>query len=431
MRSSSQQYILEIDDGIYRYRNGYFSQIENIDEIKEHTFFITDFPDAVQQAISRVVTVETEPKYAPVMAGKKLQEEGEFTDPVHIINHTSRKKGANRTELFYTAVSASLYAHYQDKITESSEGLLIFPLYGVLLQIIKKIKPKQPVALIFRHGRHADLLIAGKKTVYYANRATSFDYSEDQVNSLWNIIENDLNNVERQQKISINQCTICNWFDAPDKPDWQNRTVNETPSTNITIDGESKSCSLLPLLDLLNPADSIGSVFSKFTYFTKQFLPIIQIILFLLGVGLLTSSFLFQTKTEAVQQEIKQAKQKIINLTNFTLAANIDYQETLKLLNELDLYRQSKTFKTLVNDLSSAISRHTIINQIKADVQNKQMTIQVHGTIKTGFQAAYQGYQSLIQNLKQNKYTIAESTFNTEIDQAEFILTYTSTMGEN
>lgn len=424
------QYILEIGDNIFRYHNGHFSQIEDISDQEEPVWLITNFPSETQKTISRVSTVETELKYSGLMAGKKLQEEGEFTEPVHIITHTGKKKGENRSELFYTAVAAKRFHHYQDRINESPATFLIFPLYRVLLLIIRKMQTKQPVALIFRHGRHADLLIACHKKVYYANRSTSFDLSNDQVNALWGMIHNDLTTVEREHKINLSQCVICNWFDAQDQPDWPERTISQTPSRLVTIDGESKDCSLLPLLDLLSASDSISPAIEKLTHTAKQIIPIAQLILVIFTTGLFAGTTILQTKTAAVRQEITMVKQEIVTLGQFSLAAKVDYQETLKLLTTLNNYRVSKTFKSLINDLSSAVSPHMVIEQVIAGVENNEMKIELRGSINAGFQTAYQGYQNLIRNLKHNKYTIQDSTFNTEIDQAEFILTYTSQMGE-
>ncbi len=424
------QYILEIGDNIFRYHNGHFSQIEDITDQEEPVWLISNFPSETQQSISRVSTVETELKYSGLMAGKKLQEEGEFTEPVNIIIHAGKKKGKNRSEIFYTAVSAQLFHHYQDRINESPATFLIFPLYRVLLLIIRKMKTKQPVALIFRHGRHADLLIASHKKVYYANRSTSFDSSEDQVKSLWSMIHNDLTTVEREHKINLSQCVTCNWFDSPDQPDWPERTISQTPSSLVTIDGESKSCSLLPLLDLLSASDSISPVLERLTHTARQIIPVAQLILVIFTAGLFAGTTILQTKTATVRQEITVTKQEIVTLGQFSLAAKVDYQETLQLLATLNNYRVSKTFKSLINELSSAISRHMVIEQIIAAVENNEMKIEIRGSINAGFQAAYQGYQNLLRNLKQNKYTIQDSTFNTEIDQAEFILTYTSQMGD-
>ena len=428
---SSRQYIIELEDGTYLYSKGTFSQVANITEVEDESWLVTDFPATVQSTISRVTTVETGPKYADIMVAKKLQEEGEFSEPVQVLSHVTRKRGQHNTEVFYTALTHDQFHQYQDQIGNSSDALLMFPLYAVLLTICKKITGNQPVALVFRHGRYADLLIASKKTVYSSSRATIFDQSEEQVQSLWDIIGTDIDSVEREKRLSIDQCVICNWFDAPDKPDWTDRpdmVIVETPSVQITVDGESRNCSLLPLLDLLSAGDSISPTMTKVSCYARRWLPLAQIILIILTVGLLGGGSLLQAKTASLQEEIILAKQKLTTLTKFSLSEKVDYAESLALLGRLDRYRSAKTFKAVINDLSASVSDQMIIEQVKADVQGDAMNVQVRGTIRAGFQTAYHDYQRLLKNIKRNNYEIVENTFNTEIDQAEFLLIYKSSL---
>ncbi|MEA3297740.1 MAG: hypothetical protein U9R56_07745 [candidate division Zixibacteria bacterium] len=430
---SARQYLIELDGGTYLYHKGRFSQVADVSEVEGESWLVTDFPTDSQSTISRVTTVETSPKYANIMVGKRLQEEGEFTEPVQIINHLSRKRGRHNTEVFFTALTHDLFHHYQDRVTNSHDNLLVFPLYTLLLQISRKIADKQPVALVFRHGCHADLLIADHKTVYYANRATIFDQSEEQVLSLWEIIGDDIETAEREKHLSVSQTVICNWFDAPDKPDWieqSRRNVVETPSIHITVDGESRSCSLLPMLDLLTSGDSISPAFTKLSCRIRRWLPMAQIAVAILAVGLLAGAIILQAKTDSLQNEIVSAKQQLEDLTSFSLAEKVDYRTSLELLSKLDRYRSAKTFKAVINDLSAAVSDRILIEQVKAEVQGDYLNIQIRGTIDAGFQTAYQDYQQLIRKIQQNSYQVIEKSFNTEIDQAEFLLIYTSPIGE-
>ncbi len=429
---SSRQYIVELDDETYLYRHGQFSRIENLAEVDGESWLVTDFSTADQSTISRVAAVETEAKYTNIVIAKNLQEEGEFTGPVQVISHASRKRGRHDTEVFYTALGLDLFHQYQDLSKNSSDPLLVFPLYTVLLQICRKISGQQPVALVFRHGRYADLLIASQKTVYFASRATSFDQSEEQIQSLWNVIGDDIDRVEREKMLSISQCVICNWFDARDKPDWPQRpgiSIVETPSVQITVDGQSRSCSLLPMLDVLSAGESISPASTKTGSYLKRWLPLAQIIMLILAAGLWGGATLLQAKTTSLQEEIVLAKQQLGDLTSFTLTEKVDYSESLEFLKRLDRYRAAKTFKTVINDLSAAVSSQMIIEQVKVDVQSDAMSVQIRGTVHAGFQTAYHDYQKLIKSIQRNNYEIVENSFNTEIDQAEFLLVYKSLTG--
>ncbi len=432
--SESRQYIIELDKEIYSYKNGCLDRISKVEEVDGEAWLITDFASSeTPNSISRVTIVDTKAQYAPIMIAKQLQEEGEFAEPIQVITHVMKKAGAERTAAFYTALPITLFQHYQERIAQSQNLRLLFPMYTVLLQVIRTMAGKQPLALIFRHNNHADLLIANNSKVYYANRATIYDNSEDEAQVLWGIVHNDITTAEREQHIRVEKCVVCNWFDALDQPDWGEETgriVEEAPVTLITVDGESKPCSLLPLLEGLRASDSISSAIGIAISYSRQFLPVAQIIILIMALGLLAGGNFLRTRTVHLKQEISADKQKLGSLTDFTLRAGGEYRPALTLLKQLDTLRQSKSFKTVIGDLSAASSRHMTMDQIKAEVQQKVMKIEIHGIIAVDFQTAYREYQGLINRLKKNKYTIVDSTFTTEIDKAQFLLTCTSPMGE-
>ncbi len=430
--SGSRQYIIELDKAIYSYHNGRLRRISTVDEVEGETWLLTDFASDAPTSISRVTIVDTKAKYVPTMIAKQLQEEGEFAEPISIITHVMKKAAAERTGVFYTALPVTLLQHYQERIAQNQHLQLLFPLFTVLLHIIRKMAGRQPLALIFRHKNHADLLIANKTKVYYANRASIYDNSEEQAQVLWGIVHNDITTAERNQHIRVEKCVVCNWFDAPDKPNWGeelDRIVEDAPIALITVDGESKPCSLLPLLEGLTPGRSISPAIGIITSYCRRFLPMAQIIILIMALGLLVGGSFLRIKTAHLKQEILADKQKLATLTNFTIRAGNEYQPTLTLLEQLDTLRQSKSFKTVIGDLSAALSRHMAIDQIRADVQQRVMKIEIHGVIVADFQVAYQEYQSLMSRLKKNKYTIIASSFTTEINQAQFLLTCTSPMG--
>ncbi len=431
--ADSRQYLIELDKEIYSYQNGRLNRISKVEEMDGEAWLITDFASSdTSNPVSRVIIVDTRAKYAPIMIAKQLQEEGEFAEPIHIITHVMKKAGADRTEAFYTALPITLLQYYQERTARSQNLQLLFPLYTVLLQIIRKMAGRQPLALIFRHNNHADLLIANNTKVYYANRATIYDNSEAEAQALWGIVYNDITTAEREHHIRVEKCLICNWFDALDQPNWDgevDRIVEKAPVTEITVDGESRSCSFLPLLEGLRPSQSISPAIEIIISYSRKFLPAAQIIILIMALGLLAGGRFLSTRTVHLKQEISADKQKISSLTDFTLRAGGEYRPALTLLKQLDTLRQSKSFKTVIDDLSAASSPHMTIDQVKADVQQKVMKIEMHGIIGVDFETAYREYQALISRLKKNKYTVVDSTFTTEINKAQFLLTCTTPMG--
>jgi len=431
--AGKRQYIIELDQAVYTYSSGCLSRISAEEKPGGETWLLTDFTTDTSIPTSRVAIVDTKAKYAPTMINRQLQEEGEFTEPVSVIIHATKKAATERTEVFYTALPVTLLRQYRERIARRQNLQILFPLYGVLLHSIRQMAGRQPLALVFRHKNHADLLIANKTRVYYANRATLYDISaaEVEVQTLWGIVLNDIKTAEREQHISIEKCVICNWFDAPDKPDWsaeQDMAV-ETPTALVTIDNESRPCSFLPLLEGLTLRASISPALDTITSYCRRLLPMVQIIVLLVALGLLAGGRFLGTATTDLKQEIAADKQKLTKLTDFTLREAPAYRPALALLQRLDILRRSKSFKTVIGDLTTAASPHMTIDQVKVDVQHQLMKIEVHGIINIDFKTAYREYRDLQNRLKNNGYTIVDNTFTTEIDQAQFLLTCTSPMG--
>ena len=184
----STQYVVELDNTFYNCSGDRLEKVEDLRDIKGDRWFISDLPGAV----SRTMTVESPVKYVEVMVRKHLQEAGEFDEPIKIITHWKKKKGGNTTDIFFTALPSRLYYQYHDQAKDRQDNLLLFPLYSILYGVLKRMRHSNPVAVVFQHGRFADLIIGRRKRVFYANRCMTLDHSGEQISSLWEMVRSDI-----------------------------------------------------------------------------------------------------------------------------------------------------------------------------------------------------------------------------------------------
>ena len=192
MNNNNRQYVIELDGVIYHLKGSRLKQIANLKESKGESRFITE----MQGTISRTMTVEAPAKYAEFVVRKRLQESGDFDEPVKVLTHWKKKKGKNTTDIFFTALTASHYHAYLEKIRGNEDGILMLPLYAFLYNVLKGIRTEDPVAVVFQHGRFADLIIGDKKQMYYSNRCVAFDMSDEQTAVLWDAIRTDIQTVQ-------------------------------------------------------------------------------------------------------------------------------------------------------------------------------------------------------------------------------------------
>ena len=158
---NKKQYVLELDGIFYHLKENRLEQIEDLKEVKGEFCFITE----MKETISRTMTVEAPSKYAEFVVRKKLQESGDFDEAVSVITHWKKKRGKNSTDLFFTALPSRQYQAYLEKIRGSEDGILLIPLYSLLYNVLKRFNIEDPIAVIFQHGRFADVIVGNKKHI--------------------------------------------------------------------------------------------------------------------------------------------------------------------------------------------------------------------------------------------------------------------------
>ena len=78
MNNNNRQYVIELDGVIYSLKGNRLKQIKDLNGSKGEFCFITE----MQETISRTMTVEAPVKYAEFVVRKRLQESGDFDEPV-------------------------------------------------------------------------------------------------------------------------------------------------------------------------------------------------------------------------------------------------------------------------------------------------------------------------------------------------------------
>jgi len=354
-RKKEKQYLIELDGILYSYRGNKVTLLADVKEIKGEKWFVTD----MSEAISRLMTVETEPGYAEVMIRKSLQETGEFDEPLNVISHWEKKREGGRSDIFFTALPSRLYNRYSEQVTEDDDILLVFPLFSVLLRILRKMGSREPVGVIFRHGRFADILIADPKQIFFANRCTAFELTDDQIEALWGMIQADIMATELEHRIKIEKLLILNWLDSEDKPGWMDGMVESEvviSSGEVLYEGQKRSCSFIEALKDLTPADSISKFSEKTFYYSRKAVPFLNIIFLLISLALAGGWYSLERKSEKLADEISILEKVKTDLEYVETLKEVDYETTLKFIRKLDYYDRTDPFKKKLRDVSESIS---------------------------------------------------------------------------
>ena len=423
MFKNSKKYAIELDGITYGFSGNRLEQLVEFTDTDNDIFFISD----MRKAVSMTMTIESPAKYVEIMVRKNLQESGEFDEPLSIITHWKKKKGPNATDIFFTALPTRILYQYYDRITQNEDSVILFPLYSVLFTILKKMRSNEPVAVIFQHNRFADLIIGTKKRVYYANRCVAFDESEEQISTLWNTVRTDINTAEVENRIKVGKIVKLLWLNRTPPPEWPEDIKDNIcfpGDDTVLLDGEKYHLPFIKAVRTMSGINGISSPREKVFYYTKRIAPYANIVFFWAAFLLVAGAFWYNHQINVINKELtatEKTRSEILREISRDIP-RISYKEPLSFVRNLAYCQDAPSFKEVINDISNAISADMKMDVLKMDYTKDEVRLEVFGKSEAPFDKAYMGYQNFERILKEKKYAVEESKFDTEISSSIFLL---------
>ena len=418
-----KQYVVELDGQTFHYKDNSLYPIEDPLHVKSNRYLITD----LQVAVSKTMTIDAPVRYVELMARRRLQESGEFEEPVTIFTHWKKARSKNSTDIFFTAVPTRLALFYTEQTSETPDSVLVFPVYSMLYNLLKRVASRKPIALVFQHGRFADLIVGNSRRIFYAIRCTAFDVSREQLLTLWETVRGEIRMAEEEHRIKIPTAYVLDWIDSGPLPEWNESmglslmplSVSEFMLEDVTL-----SSSFFKSADKLPITQSISSAVEKLLFAAAVWAPVLTIVIFLASIGLLGSSLYLNHRTHAMTARIEMLEQEYYTIRSQlpVLPAEVDYKPTLKFINELASYRKMPHYKQVISDLYDATSMGMTLDVLKLTYLASELQVELFGPINAPFEEAHEGYQRFIKVVNQRGYTVVESQFDTVIDQSQILL---------
>ena len=431
MNKNSKQYVLELDGIFYHLKGNCLKQITNLKEVNGEFCLVTD----LQETISRTMTVEAPAKYAEFVVRKKLQESGDFDEPVSVITHWKKKRGKNTTDIFFTALPTRQYHVYLEKIRTNEDGVLMLPLYTLLYNVLKQMPSDDPVAVIFQHGRFADVIVGNKNHIYYSNRCVAFDKSEEQISVLWDTVRSDIQTAQTENGMKVKTVIQLNWIDSGEHPDWVENEEYEwclLEEEPISFYDDTYSVSFSNAIRNRSGNGAISPGMEKLYYYTQKWAAPLNIFLLVFLLAMTGGYFLCRNKANLVEKELKQMDRRIAGL-NADISMNAipaeTYQDIFGFIKALSYCKNSPSYLDVMSDITKGLSSDMETEILKIDYSADAMTLEIFGRIHAEFDSAHKGYQQFISFMKSKGYVVTENRFDTNIRESKYLAKFTKRIG--
>lgn len=399
-------------------QNGKLRVIDNLQTLSGAKHVITDFNN---QAYARVIYLESKPKYAELLAKKKIQESGEFEDAINLLVH-EKQKVFKTTKLYCTPVPASVMAKKINAIKKHEDSLLFSGLHDALWRHVVGLRIVKPQLFIVAHENHFDLLIASSKDVYLAARYTAFALEAGAIQSTWAMIENEIQSLHEKMPIRVSEASLFH----SGAPSYVKKIIssvlsNQSMRLNIPLHSNSQHN-----LALLRPpslfSNAIASLSQKIVFFFQTnarrvhaYLAMLAVLMFSLSAYAATITQNMQSRLAKQRAEINALRSPDINIPS-ALEDNMRFYETI-LTNAFN-----KDIYAVINDISRYSQDGIGVDYIAVTALNNTLQVEVRGYSHAVFNQAYTDYQALLVALQNNAYRIQSEAFETTIEQSRFTL---------
>lgn len=418
-------YAVELDGAISQHQDGCLQTFASLSNIKGDCRVLTDFQDAM----ARTMTVEADTRYIELMISRKLQETGEFDEPVTVIIHWKKKRGKNLSDIFFTALPAKRYLQYVEWVAEHKDHLVVLPLQSILFAMLKKFGKDQPIAVVLQHGRFADVLVGTSSKVWSAHRVVAFDDSEEQINALWETVRSDIDADGKERRQTVEKVYVATWVDSGPMPQWSEEGDPQIIALDEAVmeqDGQQVRASLPEMIFSTPAGHAVASPKDKLFHGARRMLPVLNAILLIgalivggLGLWYHAQSAGRQSRIQAVHQQLRQIRAKVPENIE-----PIPFESTLEFVQHLWSSRRLPTYRQILADMGQGLEGALRVKNIKADYTKDKVSIKAYGTAHAPFEASYKAYQALRQRLSSRGYQLIDDRFDTQINASDFVLQF-------
>lgn len=387
----------------------------------------------LDQGLSRVERVDTPPRYAEMVVRKRLQDAGEFTEPVQILTHWKRKVSGGRSDIFYTAVPERQTQQFVRQLRDCPHNLLVFPLQAVLWSTLRGLPGRETTVVVFAHDRFVDLLLGDRTQALAALRITAYDTDPAAMEGLWESVRQEIRHHAEALHVQVKRMVGFSW--QVDGPEFS-RHLEESaaavgaepralPATTLAMEGAEATFedSLPQALAGLAAGQSISPAAERLAYAGQRAAPWVLAGAATAVVALVAAGWWLEERGRALEAEVAALQREIAASPVARLPPPPPYAETMAFVRELERVNDGPAYRALLGDLSDALAEDLRVDALTVVHGEEAVDLEVFGSAVAGFREAQYGHQGFLAKLRRRGYQVAEQEFSTRIDASDFKVT--------
>jgi hypothetical protein len=258
-----------------------------------------------------------------------------------------------------------------------------------------------------------------------ANRYVAYDNSSEQLAALWERIEGELRETAAEHRIKVEEVGLIKWTDAHQEPAWSAQsglTTTLLETETLFFEGAPHELALFKPLGKLPLSTCLCTPLERLMLRANALALPLNLAAVSLAVLLAAGGIYYQRQQAVVQADLKGRQAALAR----TLASRPappsleNYQPSLDFAKALHKNLHTPGFSQLLGDLSRAVGRGMLLEDVDAHYEKERLTVAVTGRIETPFKEAHESYQRFLNLMQSRHYAVERDQFNTQIRHSRF-----------
>jgi len=425
------QTLIELDGQSYLLNRYQLSVLKENAQVEGDKYRVTDFAGALHQL--RVANAPM--RYVEPVLEHSLRESGELDGFGKILSHCHYKRDSNTTLSYFTPVLATTFARYESLASQDPDHCLLFAFNTLLFKAFQTHASNQPIALLFEHDRHIELLVGDRYRIYAADRLSAFNVDSEAKQSLLSPLTHQLKNIEIEEHLKIAKVVYYHWLvDELTETDWIKALADEeylnTPVHRVKAlrysrpDQEDAWCSILPLLKQLRVKDAVNDKAMVMHYSTYKLAPWIIAGLMLVSVATYAGKLHLDDDIDQLQHRVNQLKEAVKGNRQKAQTLQRGYEKSLSELRTLIRASSLPLISQIMAEISYSSQDKLLFEEIKITYPGNKLHLDLIGRGRMGgFAVGVPAYNQFIALMAKHHYRVIDSELLTDITSLSFKLT--------
>lgn len=408
-RSGFTPFVFELHGQKHLFSSRGIELIDAVEGIGSYFKYLVDYADSTGMGI---LTLNTEAKYAEVLARKQLEESGELSTDGILHVFSKRKMEGGQINVFYEIFPREKHIGISESYSTYSHGFVILDTVSLLLGLLKKAGSGAHVLAL--HVPGAIIMVAGKNGIVHLSRRYTLmgDDAEALVEGIF-ALQQDIVALEKNlsQKISqIDWIEGLTWTLNLPRPDVEIPLV-PYPVHQLTLDGEQVWSALPDALQGASMAAVIGP--KEETWLRPLELAEKYVWAAMLAVALVAFFGYFyidgikgevQARSASLKNDIN-AREAQIKARAGTLAFE-DVSSAVQTSTNVKIAALSPPFGEMWNFISALRPEYIRVDGLEYAYQNDGVLVRLEGQVEMDITGAQYGFVRFINSLEAEGFMI-------------------------